>query len=439
MRVCSSSRSARPLLSGAVFGLVPALAGRGGRLVDALKEGGRAGTAGRGARTRNLLVVVETALALVLLVGAGLLVRSFAAVLHVDAGFDPSHTVTMKVTIPQATYKTADEQRAFFDRLFARIDAIPGVQAAGGTSFLPLNGAGAATSFEIVGQPKPAAGQEPVCDVRVVTHDYFRAMGVPLLRGRVYDTRDAGKNVRRVIINAAMARAHFASRDPIGQHIIVSWNDEGPDEIVGVVGDVRQADLEDEARPTVYWPPSRFTYPWTAMAIRTGGDARAIVAPAVAVLHELDPSVAAADIRTMRDVIDVSVAPRRLTMTILTVFAAVALLLAAVGIYGVIGYTVTQRTQEIGIRMALGAGRASVLQMVVGQALVLALAGIAAGAAGALALTRLMSNLLFGVTPTDPATFAAVAVLLTIIAAAAAAIPAARATRVDPLTALRAE
>jgi putative ABC transport system permease protein len=430
---------AAAIVSGVVFGIVPALAAGSSSLVTALKEGGRSGTGARGARTRNLLVIVETALALVLLVGAGLLIRSFAAILDVNPGFDPTHTLTMKVTIPQAVYKTGDEQRAFFDRLFARFDAIPGVQTSGGTSFLPLNGAGAATGFEIVGQPKPAAGEEPVCDVRVVTHHYFRAMGVPLLRGRFYDTRDKGDNVRRVIINEAMARTYFPNTDPIGQHVIVSWNDEGPDEIIGVVGDVRQADLETEARPTVYWPPSRFTYPWTSVAIRTAGDARAVVAPAVAALHDLDPNVAAADVRTMRDILDISVAQRRLTMTILAVFAGVALLLAAVGIYGVIGYMVSQRTQEIGIRMALGAGRPSVLQMVIGQALVLALVGIAAGAAGALALTRLMSNLLFGVTPTDPLTFAAVAALLAIIAAAAAGIPAARATRVDPLTALRAE
>jgi putative ABC transport system permease protein len=302
-----------------------------------------------------------------------------------------------------------------------------------------MNGLGAATGFEIVGLPKPAAGQAPVTDVRVVTHDYFKAMGVPLLRGRPFDARDAGTGVRRVIVNQALARKYFPNEDPIGRSIIVSWNDPGPDEIVGVVGDVRQQDLETEARATIYWPPSRFTYPFMTVAIRTAGDPRSIVAGAIAALHDLDPNVAAADVRTMEEVIDASVAQRRLTMLLLSLFAAVALLLAVVGIYGVIGYSVSQRTQEIGIRMALGAQRAEVLRMIVGHAMTLAGAGIVAGAAGAWGLTRLMQKLLFGVTPSDPVTFAAVSAGLAVVAAIAASIPGLRATRVDPVIALRSE
>ncbi|HET7616894.1 MAG TPA: ABC transporter permease, partial [Vicinamibacterales bacterium] len=430
---------AAAVLSGIIFGLVPAITSAGGRLTDALKEGGRTGSSARGARARSLFVVAEMALALVLLVGAGLLIRSFAALLDVDPGFDPSQTVTMKVTIPRAKYEKEEQQRAFFDQLFARLDALPGVEAAGGTSFLPLNGAGAATGFEIVGRPKPAPGQEPVCDVRVITHDYFQAMRVPLIRGRLYDERDKGSKVRRVIINQTLAREYFPDQDPVGQHLIVSWDEEAPDEIIGVVGDVRQADLETQARPTVYWPPSRFTYPFTTVAIRASGNATAIVPSAVAALHELDPNVAAADIRTMQEVLDISVAQRRMTMVVLAIFAAVALLLAAVGIYGVISYSVTQRTQEIGIRMALGAPRGGVLRMVVGQAMALAVAGVVIGGVSALLLTRLMRNLLFGVQPTDPLTFAAVAVVLCAVAALASYVPGLRATRVDPVVALRAE
>jgi putative ABC transport system permease protein len=427
------------LVSALLFGIAPALTSAGARLTESLKDGGRSGSAARGARIRSVFVVVETALALILLVGSGLLLRSFVALMRVDPGFDPAHTMTVKVSIPTAKYRDAAQQQAFFNQLFEKLDALPGVTAAGGTSFLPIAGLGAATGFQIVGQPKPSAGQEPVTDVRVVTHDYFKAMGVPLLRGRTFDSRDAGTNVRRVIVNQALARKHFPNEDPIGKSIIVSWNDEGADEIVGVVGDVRQQDLETEARATIYWPPGRFTYPFMSVAIRTAGDPRTVVAGAVAALHELDPNVAAADVKTMDAVIDASVAQRRLTMLLLSIFAVVALVLAAVGIYGVIGYSVSQRTQEIGIRMALGAQRATVLRMVVGQAMLLAALGIAAGAGGAWGLTRLMQKLLFGVEPSDPATFVGVAGILALVAAVAASIPGLRATRVDPVIALRSE
>jgi putative ABC transport system permease protein len=388
---------------------------------------------------RSAFVVVEMALALVLLVGAGLLLRSFVTLLRVDPGFDPGRTMTVKVAIPQTKYKDAAQQQAFFNQLFERIDALPGVTAAGGTSFLPINGLGSATGFEVVGKPKPAAGQEPVTDVRVITHDYFKAMGVPLLRGRAFDGRDTGTGIHRVIVNQALAAKYFPGEDAIGKSIIVSWNDSVPDEIVGVVGDVRQQDLETEARATIYWPPARFTYPFMTIAIRTAGDPRGVVAPAVAALHDLDPNVAAADVRTMEEVIDISVAQRRLTMLLLSIFAGLALVLAAVGIYGVIGYSVSQRTQEIGIRMALGAPRGSVLRMVVGQAMTLALIGVALGAVGAWLLTRLMQKLLFGVTASDPVTFLAVSALLALVAALAASVPGLRATRVDPVIALRSE
>jgi putative ABC transport system permease protein len=430
---------AAALVSASIFGIAPALSSAGARLTDTLKDGGRSGSAGRGARVRSAFVVVEMALALVLLVGAGLLMRSFAMLLQVDPGFDPSHTVTIKVSIPTASYGTPAKQQAFFDQLFQRFDALPGVKAAGGTSFLPLNGLGAATGFEIVGQPKPEAGQEPVTDVRVITHNYFQSMGVPLLRGRLFDTRDESGRVRRVIVNQALANKYFRNEDPIGKSIIVSWNEPGPDEIVGVVGDVRQQDLETEARATVYWPPTRFTYPFMTTAIRTAGDPRSTVKAATAALHDLDPNVAAADVRTMDEVIDVSVAQRRLTMLLLSVFAALALVLAAVGIYGVISYSVSQRTQEIGIRMALGARRSAVMRMVVGQAMRLAAIGLVTGGIGAWLLTRLMQKLLFGVTPSDPLTFAAVSSLLALVAATAAWVPGLRATRVDPVIALRSE
>ncbi len=427
------------VVSAIAFGLVPALSSAGVSLTTALKEGGRSGTAARGARTRNVFVIVETALALVLLVGAGLLIRSFITLLNVNPGFDASHLVTMKVTIPTSKYDSADRQRAFFDTLFQRIDALPGVQASGGNSYLPLNGMGAATAFDIVGQPKRPAGEENIADVRVVTHEYFKAMRIPLLRGRTFDARDTGPNGRRVIINESLALRHFPNEDPIGKRIVIWWNDQAEDEIIGVVADVRDSALEAEPRPMTYWPPARFAYPFMTVAIRTAGDAKAIVPAATAALHQIDSDVAAADIRTMSEVVDVSVAQRRLTMLLLAVFAGMALLLAAVGIYGVISYAVTQRTQEIGIRMALGAQRGQVLSMVVRQALVLAAAGILIGAAVAMLMTGLMRNLLFGIRPSDPITFAAVAAVLGVVAAAAASVPGFRATRVDPVIALRTE
>jgi putative ABC transport system permease protein len=429
---------AAALVSAFIFGIAPALTSAGVKLTDTLKDGGRSGSAARGARIRSAFVVLEMALALVLLVGAGLLMRSFVTLLRVDPGFDSSRTMTVKVSIPTLKYTNAAQQQAFFTQLFERLDALPGVTAAGGTSFLPMNGLGSATGFWVVGKPKPPRGQDLVTDVRVVTHNYFQAMGVPLLRGRAFDTRDMGTGVRRVIVNQTLARKHFPGEDPVGKSIIVSWNDEGADEIVGVVGDVRQ-DLDTPPREMIYWPPGRFTYPFMTIAIRTAADPRGVGPAAVAALRDIDPNVAPADIETMEEIVSDSVAQRRLTMLLLSIFAGLALVLAAVGIYGVIGYSVSQRTQEIGIRMALGAPRASVMRMVVGQAMTLACIGLAAGAVAASLLTRLMEKLLFGVTPYDPLTFAAVSALLALVAAIAASVPGLRATRVDPVIALRAE
>ena len=424
--------------SALLFGIVPALSAAGASLTDGLKEGGRTGTAARGGRARQAFVVIEVALSLVLLVGAGLLARSFWTVMRVDAGFDASRTVTMKVTLPSATYAERPKMIAFFDRLFERVDVIPGVRSAGGVSFLPLNGLGAATSFEIEGRPKPSAGDEPVAEVKVVTHEYFKAMGIPLLRGRLFDTRDTTPNTRRIVVSASLVKKYFGETDPIGQRIVLSWNDQGPDEIIGVVGDVRSTSLETEPKPASYLPPARFAYPFMTVTVKAAAEATTLVPSLVRAVHDLDPNVPVADIRTMSEVISDSTAERRMTMLLLVVFAGVALTLAAVGIYGVISYSVTQRTQEIGIRMALGAERASVLRMVLGQAMALAAAGVVAGGAGAWILTRLMQKLLFGVEPSDPLTFTVVALILSSVAACAAAVPALRATRVDPAAALRA-
>ena len=427
------------LLSGIFFGLIPAFSAAGTGLNDSLKEGGRSGSGARGLRTRSAFVVVEIALALVLLVGAGLLVRSFVRLMDVDAGFDTARTVTMRVSVPQSRYGAPAQRVQFFDRLFESIDRLPGVQSAGAVSFLPLTGLGSATRYWVVGAPVPPPGEEPVTDVRVIARDYFGAMRVPLVRGRLFDERRSADAQGKVIVNEALARLHWPGEDPIGKRIKVSWGKNVEDEIIGVVGDVRHSDLETEARGMIYWPLTREANPAMTLTIRAAGDPAAVVGAVRTILREQDPNIALADVRTMDEVVSRSVAQRRLMMVMLGIFAGSALLLAAVGIYGVIAYSVTQRTREIGIRLALGAQRSAVLKMIVGQAAVLALVGIGIGTFGAILLAGLMTELLFGVQPFDPVTFVAVGSVLGAVVLLASYLPGRRATRVDPAIALRAE
>jgi putative ABC transport system permease protein len=430
---------AASLLSGLFFGLVPAFSASGTSLTDALKEGGRSGSAAAGKRTRSAFVVAEVALALVLLVGAGLLVRSFVQVTNVDPGFDAARTVSMSVSLPAGRYRDGAARDLFFTRLFDRIDALPGVDAAGATSFLPISGLGAATGFEIVGAPTPPRGEEPVCDVRVVANDYFKSMGIPLVKGRLFREGDPSDLKGRLIINETFARQHWPGEDPIGKRVRVSWGEDVEDEVIGVVGDVHLADLETDPRATIYWPYPRVAYTGMTITVRAKGDPLALVNAVVRIIREQDPQLAVASIKTMGEVLATSTAERRITMLLIAVFAAAALLLAAVGIYGVIAYSVTERTQEIGIRMALGAARRNVLRMVVGQAMALAAIGIAAGGLLALVLTRALEGMLFEIEASDPVTFVVVAAVLAAVAALASYIPGRRATHVDPIIALRGE
>jgi putative ABC transport system permease protein len=426
------------LLSGVLFGIVPALTSAGNRFNEALKEGGRTGSGARGNRARAAFVVVEVALALVLLVAAGLLLQSFRHLLDVDPGFDPARTVTMRVSLPDSRYGRSDGRAQFLTRFFQQVDALPGVEASGAVSFLPLTGLGAATSMQIIGQPKPPTGQEPVADVRVMSHSYLEAMGVPLLKGRLFNENDASDAKGRVVINETMARRHWPNEDPIGKHVLIAW-DGIEDEIIGVVGDVKHASLDAQTRAMTYWPYRRNPYGTMTIAVRTSGQATQVTNAIAAIVRQMDPDLAVAGVRTMEDVVASSVEERRITMLLLSIFAGAALILAAVGIYGVIAYSVTQRTQEIGLRIALGAQRADVVRMIVRQALTLVVAGIIVGAIGAFLVTRLMTRLLFQTEPTDPATFLTVAGILTFVAVAASYVPGRRATRVDPVVALRAE
>ena len=431
---------AASLAAGLVFGLAPAFSASRFGLADSLKEGAR-GSDARSGRLRAALVVLEVALSLALLVGAGLLLRSFERLLSVSPGFRPGHVLTMKVSLPSRRYQDQAARVRFFKELNDRIERLPGVTAAGGVSFLPLNGLGAATSYGLPGKPDAPAGAQPVADVRAVSGDYFRAMGIPLLEGRTFTDHDTGDAANVIIINQTMARECWPNEDPIGKRVDIHWSSGVTDEVVGVVGDVKLSALDDTPRATAYWPHARqdVGYSGLTLAIRAAGDPASVTSAVVGQVREMDPLQPVSDVRTMEDVVSRSIAARRLVMLLLAIFAAVAATLAAVGLYGVISYVVAGRTREIGVRLAIGARPADVVRHVVGQAMALVAAGVAIGAAGALALTRLMGSLLFEVRPSDPATFAAVVALMALVGLAASLVPAWRAARVDPVTALRAE
>jgi putative ABC transport system permease protein len=426
------------LLTSLLFGLVPALATSRLDLQNSLKDGARADDV-RGGRLRNLLVVAEIAVALVLLAGAGLLIRSFARLIDVDPGFRAEHVLSAKISIPTVRYDEPGKMVRFFDELTRRVEAIPGVRAAGGVSFLPLAGPAAATKFEIVGQARPPVGQEPVCEVRVATGNYFAAMGVPHVAGRLFDERDSREKARTVIINQAMAKQYWPNESPLGRRIVVAWNDEGQDEIVGVVGDIRHATLETASRPMIYFPPGRFAYPWIALVLRAEGDPAAVGPSLIKTVHAMDAALPVANLQPMIDVVARSVAERRMVMAILAGFAVVAAILAAIGIYGVLAYSVAQRTREIGVRMALGARPRDIARLVVSRAFALTAIGAVIGAAGAYLLTRFMTTLLYDTTPTEPAVFVAVVAGVLAVTLAASLIPGRAAAHVDPLVALRAE
>jgi putative ABC transport system permease protein len=429
------------LLTGLLFGLAPAFEATRLNLGDALKEGGKgaAGHSARSSRLRGALVIAEVALALVLLAGAGLLIKSFLRLQGIDPGFKQENVLTMVMRLPGAKYTEDQQMVAFYRKAGERLRALPGVLDAGMVNYLPLyGGLGARTSFTIEGRPAPPDGEGPATDVRVTDATYFRAMGIPLLRGRNFTDSEIAEARHVVLISEAMAKQHFPGEDPIGKRITVPMSAEPvPTEIVGIVGDVRYESLVDEAYPTVYMPIPELTYPFMTLVFRTGGDSLHI-APAVRkALLEIDPDQPVSDVRTMDEVMATTVGRARFNTLLLGLFAGLATLLAAIGIFGVMNYSVTLRTREIGLRMALGAQPREVLRLILKQGLLLTAIGIAVGLAGALALTRVMSGLLFGVGSTDPATFAAIALLLTLVSLIACYLPARRATRVNPLIALR--
>ncbi|HVG21877.1 MAG TPA: ABC transporter permease [Blastocatellia bacterium] len=431
------------LVTGIIFGLAPALEATRLNLNDALKEGGKGagGQSSRSRRLRSALVVGEVALALVLLASAGLLVKSFARLQKVDAGFNADNVLTMVVRLPGGKYREDQQMVAFFRQARERIAALPGVSSVGMVNFLPLyGGLGSNTGFTIEGRPTPPPGQELGTNVRVSDRGYFGAMGIPLLRGRNFTDLEDSEARHVVLISEAMARQRFPGEDPIGKRIrVMMFEKPNPTEIIGVVGDVRYDSLTDEAEPTVYFPHPELTYEFMTLVIRTTGDPSEM-APAVrGELRAIDPDQPVSDLRTMNQVMSDTVGRARFNTLLLGLFAGLATLLAAVGIFGVMNYSVTLRAHEIGIRMALGAQPGGVLMLILRQGLALTLAGIVIGLAGGLALTRVLSGLLFGVGATDPTTFAVMVLLLAVVSLVACYIPARRATRVDPLIGLRYE
>jgi putative ABC transport system permease protein len=429
------------LLTGFLFGTAPALEASNPDLNETLKEGGRSGAGSGRQRLRSLLVVGEIALSLVLLVGAGLMMRSFISLQNVNAGIKPQGVLTTYIALPGAKYRPAEKRMAFFNQLLERVRAIPSVQSAGTNSGLPLAGNNWGRSLTVEGFPVLSVGEAPIINHCVISQDYFNAMGIALLKGRDFNERDAREAAKVTIIDERLAREYWPDGDPIGKRIRF-----GPPEdnepwhtIVGVVGDVRHQRLDASTRKSVYLPFAQMPMAGSSLAIRTSGRAESLIAAVRAQLREIDSDLPLTQVMPMTEVVARSVWQPRLYTALFGVFAAVALILATVGIYGVVSYAVTQRTREIGLRMALGAQRQDVLRLVVGQGVMLASIGVGTGLAAALALTRLMSSLLFGVTTTDPLTFAAVSVLLAGVALGACFVPAFRAAKVDPMVALRYE
>jgi putative ABC transport system permease protein len=433
------------VLTALVFGAVPAFHASRSKPGETLSEVGRdlgGGVSGR--YVRRVLVVTEVALAVVLLVGAGLLIRSFQRLRQVDPGFRTHNLLTMRMVLPSTKYAKPEQRRVFYDELLRRVDELPGVESAGMITFLPLSFSAMKFAFSVEGRPAPRDMELPMAIYRVVSPEYFRAMGIPLQRGRFFDSRDTAQSPPLFIVNRRMAEHFWPGEDPTGKRLKIGPLD-SPGAwavVVGVVGDVRQTGLYGQQDFELYVPYAQEWRGFVAprdLVVRTNGDAASLAGAVRQAVWAVDKDQPISNVRTMDHVVAAAVSRERFQTLLLGLFATLALVLACVGLYGVISYAVVQRTHEIGVRMALGAQPGDVLRLVINQGMLLTLIGLVIGVAGAFVVTRVMTEMLFGVTATDPLTFAGVPLVLGVIAFLACYVPARRATKVDPLVALRYE
>jgi predicted permease len=430
---------AATLLTALVFGLIPAI--RLSRIdpQKALSQGSLRSGVGGHLLLRRSFVIAEVALALLLSIGAGLMLRSFARLLAVDPGFSPQHLVTMHIWTSPARYKDDVKRAQYFQNILTELRHSPGVEDASSIHFLPLLGMTSGSCFASIDQPPPETAGSPVARFLLIESNYFKTMGTAMIAGREFDERDRLDSPPLAVVNQAFVRKFSPDKNVLGRKYNVCWNVKGPAEVVGVVADSRQLDLQDNAEPTIYLSNAQAPMYFSYFVVRANGDPRQILRTAEMAIHHVDPDQAISDLRTMDSVFSDSVSDTRFQMILLLVFAAIALALAMIGVYGVVSNSVSQRTQEIGIRVALGARSAQVGRMVLQEALLLSGIAVAIGLVGAFALTRLLQTLLFEVSPTDPETLLATTTAVLFVAIVAAVLPARRAMRVDPIVALRYE